>query len=62
MPRARNARPPTTGAEALERIVDRAADPSELALDVGVVRTLQSRLARARARVMRSLCPVEAPT
>jgi RNA polymerase sigma-70 factor, ECF subfamily len=98
MQRARAARPPTTGADALERIVDRAADPSGLALDVrvlhGAIRdlspklraaiaavdvlglsyreaaralgirqgTLQSRLARARARVTLSLCPVEAPT
>ena len=98
MQRARKARPPTTGAEALERIVDRVGDPSELALDVGVVHgairdlspklraaiaavdvlglsyreaaralgirqgTLQSRLARARARVTLALCPVEAPT
>jgi hypothetical protein len=34
--RAREARPATTGADALERIVDRIGDPGRLALDVRV--------------------------
>jgi RNA polymerase sigma-70 factor (ECF subfamily) len=51
MQRARAARPRTTGAEAVEWVVDRAGDPGELALDVqvayGAMRELSPKLREA---------------